>query len=475
VKARSGGRLIPVHPPTVRLRNLLGDGMYMKHTSHFHQLHKRGIDIWAIPAMYAAAAIATGLILPRIEEYIFPGLTSAASVGQATAIYSAIASGMIALTGIVFSLAFVMLQFSASAYSPRLVPWIARDPVMWHALGIFTATFLYAIAALSGVDWHGSGRVPFVSFWLLVLLLLASMAMFISMIQLMGLLQVNSMLIFTGDQGRKVIATTYPPVKSEVAAKGSDDLRALPCTQALIHHGRPRSIQSLDIPTLVNLAGAHGGIIEMVVAVGDTVVELMPVLRVLGARQLIDEKSLWNGIEMGDERTFEQDPKYAIRLLVDIAIRALSPAINDPTTAVQAIDQIEDLLTRLAHCHLEIGAYRNRDGELRLVVPFPAWEDLLRLALDEICSCGATSVQVMRRLNALVGDLILHVPEERRPAIRYWQRRLESTVARSFPDGEERMEASQEDRQGLGVPRDPASETSSEQATRMNSGGPKEQ
>jgi uncharacterized membrane protein len=434
--------------------------MHIKHISRFHPLHKRQINVWGIPASYAGAAIAAGLTLPRIEEHIFPGLISATSVGQATAIYSAIASGMIALTGIVFSLAFVMIQFSASAYSPRLVLWIARDPVMSHALGIFTATFLYAIAALSGVDRHGSGKVPFVSFWLVVVLLLASMAMFIRMIQLIGLLQVNRMLIFTGDQGREVIATTYPPVKSEVAAKGSDDVRELPCTQTLIHHGRPRSIQAIDIPTLVNLAGASGGIIEMVVAVGDTVVELMPVLRVLGARQLIDKRSLWDGIEMGDERTFEQDPKYALRLLVDIAIRALSPAINDPTTAVQAIDQIEDLLTRLAQCHLEIGAYRNSNGELRLVVPFPAWEDLLRLGLDEICSCGATSVQVMRRMNALMGDLIPHVPEERRPAIRYWQRRLESTVARSFPDGEERMEASKEDRQGLGVPHDRASGSS---------------
>ncbi|HTS17374.1 MAG TPA: DUF2254 domain-containing protein [Verrucomicrobiae bacterium] len=435
--------------------------MHTKYISRFRQLHKRQINAWGIPASYAGAAIAAGLILPRIEEHILPGLNSAASVGQATAIYSAIASGMIALTGIVFSLAFVMVQFSASAYSPRLVLWIARDPVMSHALGIFTATFLYAIAALSGVDRHGSGHVPFVSFWLVVVLLLASMAMFISMIQLIGLLQVNRMLIFTGDQGREVIATTYPVVKSNVAARGPDDLRTLPCTQTLIHHGRPRSIQAIDIPALVSLAGASGGIVEMVVAVGDTVVELMPVLRVLGARQLIKERALWDGIEIGDERTFEQDPKYAIRLLVDIAIRALSPAINDPTTAVQAIDQIEDLLTRLAQCHLEIGAYRNSVGELRLVVPFPAWEDLLRLGLDEICSCGATSVQVMRRMNALVADLIPHVAEERRPAIRYWQRRLESTVARSFPDGEERMEASKEDRQGLGVPRDRASETSS--------------
>ena len=116
------------------------------------------------------------------------------------------------------------------------------------------------------------------------------------------------------------------------------------------------------------------------------------------------------GIEFGEERTFEQDPKYAIRLLVDIAIKALSPAINDPTTAVQALDQIEDLLLRLGQRHLEIGKYYDGDGELRLVVPFPTWDDLVRLAFDEICFYGATSVQVMRRMNALIADLTRAVP-----------------------------------------------------------------
>jgi uncharacterized membrane protein len=112
---------------------------------------------------------------------------------------------------------------------------------------------------------------------------------------------------------------------------------------------------------------------------------------------------------------------------VDIAIKALSPAINDPTTAVQALDQIEDLLLRLGQRHLEIGAFRDSNGKLRLVVPFPAWDDLLRLAFDEICSYGTNSVQVMRRMNALVTDLALAVPEERRPALEYWDARLEAT------------------------------------------------
>jgi uncharacterized membrane protein len=137
---------------------------------------------------------------------------------------------------------------------------------------------------------------------------------------------------------------------------------------------------------------------------------------------------------------------------VDIAIRALSAAVNDPTTAVQALDQIEDLVLRLGQRHLEIGAFRDNDGKLRLVVPFPAWEELLRLAFGEICYCGASSMQVMRRMNALISDLIAVVPEDRRPSLAYWQERLKATIARSFADGEERIEALKEDRQGLGAP-----------------------
>jgi uncharacterized membrane protein len=156
---------------------------------------------------------------------------------------------------------------------------------------------------------------------------------------------------------------------------------------------------------------------------------------------------------VGSERTFEQDPKYAIRLLVDIAIKALSPAINDPTTAVQALDQIEDLLLRLGQRYLEIGRHWDDDGKLRLVVPFPTWDDILRLAFDEICFYGATSVQVMRRMNALVADLSRSVPKERRPALESLDVRLKAIIARSFLDSDERLEASKQDRQGLGTPR----------------------
>jgi uncharacterized membrane protein len=423
-----------------------------------YKRHGGELRAWGIPALYAVVAIAAGLIFPRIESRVFPGLVAAMSVPIAMTIYSAIASGMLALTGIVFALTFLMIQFSASAYSPRLVLWVVRDPVMANALGVFIATFLYAIAALAGLDRSPSGHAPFISTWLVVAMLVASVGMFISLIQRVGLLHVNRMLIFTGDHGRRVITTMYPPLNSATAAKGSDNFRASPRTQTLIYRGQPRSVQAVDRASLMHLARTSGGVIEVVVAVGDTVFELMPLLHVFRTREHIDEQKLRNGIELGAERTFEQDPKYAISLLVDIAIMALSPAVNDPTTAVQALDQIEDLLLRLGQRQLEIGGLRDDDGQLRLVVPVPQWDDLLLLAFDEICSYGANSVQVMRRMNALVADLIQAVPQERVPALARWGGRLKTSIARSFADGEERLEALKEDRQGLGAPRPHSSE-----------------
>src|SRR4029077_7286981 len=193
----------------------------------------------------------------------------------------------------------------------------------------------------------------------------------------------------------------------------------------LLHAGRPRAIQALDTPTLLQMAFFSGGIVEVVSSVGDTVVEGTLLLRIHGGRETINERDLRKAFEMGAERTFDQDPKYAIRLLGDIAIKALSPAINDPTTAVQALDQIEDLLLRLGRRRLEIGAFRDSDGKLRVLIAFPSWEDFLRLAFDETCFYGANSVQVMRRMRALISEMIPVLPEERHHALRYWQQRLQ--------------------------------------------------
>ena len=402
--------------------------------------------------VYATAAITLGVTSARLGHALLPGFVSTISASAAIGIYSSVASGMIALTGIVFSLTFVMVQFSATAYSPRLVLWIARDPVVSHAIGVFTATFLYALVALAWVDRSGSGRVSLLDICVATTLLLVSVIMFISLIQRVSMLQVTKMLVFTGDQGRKIIEGLYPPLETP-ASPISDEVFQAPSSQTLVHHGRPQIVQAVNVPALVHVASTAGCTIELTAAVGDSVLDMTPILRVHGGAGPLPEWTLRRAIDLGDDRTFEQDPKYALRLLVDIAIKALSPAINDPTTAVQALDQIEDLLLRLGRRRLEIGAFCDSNGKLRVLIAFPSWEDFLRVAFDEIRFYGASSVQVMRRMKALMSEMLSALPEERHDALRQWQKRLQSTIERSFGDAQDKLDASAEDRQGLGISR----------------------
>lgn len=407
--------------------------------------------------IYAVASAGLGLALPRLENTYFPRYVHDVSVGAALAFFSAVGSGMIALTGIVFSIAFVMVQFSAVVYSPRLVMKFGNNPWLFHALGIFVATFSYSLAALVWTDRGGSGTVPLFSAILVVVLLVLSMVIFARLIQGISDLQIQNMLQTLGRQGRAVIRAMFPELSDAVSATPPGPL--LPfgpaaSTQQLVYSGEPRAIVRFDVKALVQVAEAGGAVVTLESAVGDTVVEDTLVLRVYGAAASLPQRSLMRAIQLGPTRTYEQDPKYAIRLLVDIAIRALSPAVNDPTTAVQALDQIEDLLRHLGNRRLDIGHVYDARGTLRLIFPTPSWEDYLALSFDEIRQFGATSVQVTRRLRAALSGLIETTSvEERRVALRRYLDHLNRGVARSLFDDDDKTTALKEDRQGIGLSR----------------------
>jgi uncharacterized membrane protein len=327
--------------------------------------------------------------------------------------------------------------------------------MMRHSLGVFTATFLYAVAALSWVDRGGTGHVPVLTVWFAIALLLVSVVFFVLLVERLTMLQISNVLAYAGDQGRAVIERDYAPLGEGGPEKGRGATDELPAeTQVVLHRGGPAVVQAIDVPRLVRLAQREGAVVAISWAVGDTLVDGMPLLRVLGGTRPIAEGRLRRLVRLGHERTFEQDPKYAIRILVDIAIKALSPAINDPTTAVQALDQVEDLLLRLGRVDLRAGRVRDGRGSLCLVFPVPGWEDFLVLAFDEIRFCGASSIQVMRRMRALLQDLTGQVPPERRPALQRYLERVDKGIHRAFEEPEDRKDALEQDRQGLGLSRE---------------------
>ena len=185
--------------------------------------------------------------------------------------------------------------------------------------------------------------------------------------------------------------------------------------------------------------------------VGDLLAPGAPLFRVHDDGGALDDGWLQSAVAVGDERTMRQDPAFAFRLLADISAKALSPGVNDPTTATQALDQIELLLRQLGGRRLGPGVARDDGGTVRLVYPVPSWEDFLSLAVDETRQFGEGSVQVTRRLRALLEDLREAVAAERRPAVEAELRLLDSSADRAFADRGDRLSAAARDRQGLGA------------------------
>jgi uncharacterized membrane protein len=309
------------------------------------------MPLWLIPIAYTVAGVACGLIVPRIELAYLAPYSRAISVASAQALLSAIASGMMALTGMVFAVAFVMAQFSAVAYSPRLALWLTRSPSLFHSL-----------ATLAWVDRAGSGVVPMFSVLSVGALLILSVLLFSSLVQRLRGLQISNVLQQVGNKGRQVIREMFqhlderPEAEWKSGIVPADPAQLGPVALTLNYSGVPRAIAGLDVESLVRQAQQSEGVIVLACAVGDTLVEDTLLLRVHAAKGPLSRNELMRAVRLAPERTFEQDPKYPIRLLVDIAIKALSPAINDPTTAVPG--------TARPRCRLCQGPRRNPSAGL---------------------------------------------------------------------------------------------------------------
>ena len=213
---------------------------------------------------------------------------------------------------------------------------------------------------------------------------------------------------------------------------------------------RQGAVLAFDIEGLVLMAQRADCVIEMVPRVGEFIGAGEPLFRIFQGGAGIDVCGLRNSIAVGQERTMEQDPALAFRIMVDIASKGLSPAINDPTTAVLAIDQIHHLLRNVGGRDLDDDRIRDASGRVRLVYRTPAWEDFVRLAVTEIRHFGGESIQIARRLRAMLEDLIQTLPSERTALLRQELELLHRSAARFFPEPEDQAQAGISDSQGVG-------------------------
>ena len=209
-------------------------------------------------------------------------------------------------------------------------------------------------------------------------------------------------------------------------------------------------VLAFDVEGVVALGTRHDCVVELVPQVGDFVAPGDPMFRVYGGAEL-RPSSLHQSIAIGAERTIEQDPALAFRLIVDIASKGLSPAINDPTTAVLALDRIHHLLRHVGGRRLDNEKVRDAAGRARLIYRTPDWEDFVVLAVTEIRQFGSSSIQIARRLRAMLDDLIRTLPEERADPLRRELKLLTESAQRFFQDPEDRALAAVSDSQGVGA------------------------
>ena len=405
-----------------------------------------------MPAVYVLLALVASVVFAQWDENSpldSPLELSSSSVSTALA---ALGSGMLAFTGFVTSVVLLIIQFGSTQFSQRFLRWFRDDRTLKHAMGTFVATFLFALTATALTGRGESDIVPYRTMMLALTLAVASVAWFLALVShTMDNLRVAHVTQRVDAQARQAFDAVYPAGHSQVRA-GLEAVAAIGSSapiQELRYNRVGAVLVSIDRRGLVQEAVVRDAVIELSAAVGDHVPTGGVVLRVYG-REPITERRLHNMLSFGDERTIEDDPAFALRMLVDVAIKALSPAVNDPTTAVQSLHRIEDVLRYASAKRLAAGVVTGPQDEARLVYPTPSWDDLVALSLDEIRAFGAGQYQIARRLRALLDDLVADLPEERRPALIRQRQLLDEAVERLVPAAQ-RDDALVADPQGLGL------------------------
>ncbi len=326
--------------------------------------------------------------------------------------------------------------------------WLRRTPITGHAFGTFSATFVYALVALAEVGRNEKVELGSTVYFALLLLLASVLLFLLLLYSTLRQMNLSYVLSLIGDRGRDVIEVFYGPPGSQPAPPEGLDLDG-PAAESgrYVYEGRPLVLAAVDFERLVELATRAEATIVIEVGVGDSIPSGDVIARVLGGS--IPLNDIRRAFLLGTERTMEQDPKFALRLLADVAIKALSPAINDPTTAVQALDQIEDLLLRIGVRTLDIGRLVGVRGYVRVVYPAPTWDDLIALGTVEIRIYGTGQIQVMRKLRDLLQNLERAVLPERRAVVEDRLLRLDAACEQSL-HAADRADARIPDPQGLG-------------------------
>ena len=342
----------------------------------------------------------------------------------------------------------VAIQVASGQYTPRVIATtLLRDNVIRYTVALFVFTLLFAVRAINRLE----GNVPQLFLCVVASLGLICLAAFLFLIDYAArLLRPVSLVRRVGDEGLRVIESVYPEKVASEPVTTTTPEGVGPVEQTILHRGRSAVVLAVNLPSLVEEAKKANGVIEFAPQVGDFVGAGEPLFLLHGSAAAIDDEWLRGCVIFGSERTLEQDPLFAIRILVDIAIKALSAAINDPTTAVLAIDQLHRLLRSAGRRNLRTDYVLDQSATLRVIFRTPDWADFVHLAFVEIRFYGASNVQIARRLRAMIINLANTLALVRHAALRQELDLLDRTLDKLYVLPEDLALARIPDTQGLG-------------------------
>lgn len=405
--------------------------------------------LWLVPIIAALLELLLFTVLNLIDRWVTWDLTGL-SVAGAEALFQTIFTLTLSFIVFTFGSLLVALQIASGQLTPRIIATtLLQDRVIKYTVGLNVFTLLFAISGVNRTDETVHQLVTLCA----ILLGLACLASFLYLIDHAArLLRPVRIVALVCDEGLGVIRSVYPEEGQDEPAASEAELNGSLGTPARIvtHQGRSQSVLAVDLAALVAEAERADGIVEFVPQVGDFVAADEPLFHLYGNAAGIDEKALRRTVAFGSERTMEQDPLFSFRILVDIALKALSPAINDPTTAILAMDQIHRLLRVVGKRRLHGAVVRDLAGRVRVIFRTPNWADFVNLSCSEIRACGANNVQVARRSRAMLGNLIFTLPRQRHAALRQQLDLLDRTLPEFYKLEEDLALARIPDPQGLG-------------------------
>lgn len=394
-------------------------------------------SLWVVPTLIVVASVAAAIVLVMLYrvtdlDWNIPGIFGGSADG-ARSVLEAIATSTLQLTATVFSITLVVLQLAASQLSPRIIQVFIRQRTTKVALGLFLGTYAYSLVALYEIrspDENGDAFVPGIVVAGAFVLVALSIAVLIRYINhVVQSIRVGTVLdVITRDTEREIRKRLPEGIVDDDVAL--DEFLPLLGTEHKVPSPSSGTVEWVNEKALIRFAAQHDVVVRLLVPVGVHVPAGSPLLSVYTHKDA-PEVPFDDVLLIGPTRTIEHDFAYGLRQLVDIALRALSPSLNDPGTAVRVLDHLHELLRMIGLRPLPSPLVRDNDGVLRAVIPRVTWDGYVRVALQEIMDAGGNQVEVVERLRWLLVELEQTVVPRRQRVLRRIRLEVEQLPAAS--------------------------------------------